>query len=231
MNLQQLREYVRTQLDIDEEELPNSLADAYLNEAFLRTISQESRWPFYETRWDVAKIDGDPGIVLPAECDPPGIEALIDATSGARLIQIANELAEDRFYGEGAASNNPSHYSILGRVLYLWPTFATGAAARNYHLRGHRYPRDWVADGASGVPDCDIRLHQLLAHYAIALAYAQQEDEVLEDVYMKRWQASYLAAHAAICAPRHHRPLVFNGGLMSVPSYNPVVWASPPVEP
>ena len=64
-------------------------------------------------------------------------------------------------------------------------------------------PTDWIAGGAGAEPDCDIRLHQLLAHYAIALCYAQQEDEVLEDVYMKRWQASYrrrphrdLSAHA-----------------------------------
>jgi hypothetical protein len=230
MNLQQLRDYIRAQLDVDEEELPNALTDIYLAEAFMRTISQENRWPFYETRWDVAKVDSDPTITLPADCDPPGIDALIDANNGYRLMQIANELAEDRFIGMAATANNPSYFSLLGREIYLWPSMPTGSDARNYHLRGHRYSKDWIAEGASGIPDCDARLHQLLAHYAIALAYAQQEDEVLEDVYMKRWQSTYIAAHSAICAPRHHRPLVINGGLPYVPSYNPVVWG-PPVGP
>ena len=105
--------------------------------------------------------------------------------------------------------------------------------AHPVQIRGYRYPTDWIAGGAGAVPDCDARLHMLLAHYAIALAYAQQEDEVLEDVYMKRWQAGFAAARNAIVNPRHHRPLVFNGGLPLTSYYpgNTVVWANPPVAP
>ena len=230
MNLQQLRDYVRVQLDVDEEELPNALLDTYFNEAFLRTMSMENRWPFYEMRWDVAKVAASPTVALPADCDPPGIMALIDKTNGVRLMQVANELAEDSFVGMAATASNPSYYSIYGGAIVLWPELAAGSADRNFLLRGYRLPQDWISQGASAEPDCDARLHQLLAHYAIALAYAQQEDEVLEDVYMKRWQSSYLAAHSAICNPRHHRPLILNGGLPYVPSYNPVLWG-PPVAP
>ena len=84
-----------------------------------------------------------------------------------------------------------------------------------------------MVGGASAEVDADPRLHKLLVHYAIALCYAQQEDEVLEDVYMKRWQASFGAAHNAICAPRHHRPLILNGGLPYIPTYSPVQWNLP----
>ena len=55
MNLQQLRDYIRVQLDMDEEELPNALLDSYLSEGFLRTISMEVRWPFYEKRWNITR--------------------------------------------------------------------------------------------------------------------------------------------------------------------------------
>ena len=230
MTLQDLRNYIRMQLDMDEEELPNAMLDSYLNEAFLRTISMENRWPFYEKRWDVAKLPTSVTIALPADCDPAQITSLQDSTNGARLMQISNELAEDNFVGMASTSANPIYYSIFGGEIYLWPTMEVGAADRGYHMRGYRYPTDWISLGAAQPPDCDVRLHQLLAHYAIALAYAQQEDEVLEDTYMKRWQSSYVVAHSAICAPRHHRPLIFNGGVPYVPSYNPVVWG-PPVAP
>lgn len=230
MNLTQLREYIRTQLDMDEEELPNALLDTYLNEAFLRTISMENRWPFFEKRWGVAQIAGESAIVLPADCDPVGITSLQDMVSGVRLMQISNEIAEDNFVGAASVSTAPLYYSIYAGAITVWPPFQEGAAGRGYNLRGQRFPKDWIALGASAEPDCDVRLHQLLAHYAIALAYAQQEDEVLEDTYMKRWQASYLVAHSAICSPRHHRPLIFNGGIPFSPSYNPVVWG-PPVAP
>ena len=229
MNLQSLRDYIRVQLDMDEEELPNALLDSYLSEAFLRTISMENRWPFYESRWDVAKIADTPNVALPPNVDPAGIVSLQDRSNGYRLMQVAMELAEDSFVGMWSTSSNPMYYSLYGSEIVLWPG-PPSDLAREYYLRGYRLPADWISQGAGAEPDCDVRLHQLLAHYAIALAYAQQEDEVLEDVYMKRWQASYIAAHHAICQPRHHRPLIMNGGLPYTPSYNPVVWG-PPVAP
>ena len=206
MNLQTLRDYIRVQLDMDEEELPNALLDSYLNEGFQRTIAMENRWPFCESRWDVAKVADTPNIALPANVDPAGIISLRDQTNGFRLVQIGSEMAEDFFVAGFATSSNPAYYSIYGGQIVLWPD-PPSDLARSYRLRGYRLPADWINQGAGAEPDCDQRLHQSLAHYAIALAYAQQEDEVLEDVYMKRWQAGYLAAHNAICQPRHHRPL------------------------
>lgn len=229
MNLGQLRVYIRTQLDMDEEELPNTMLDGYLDEAFARTIAMEHRWPFYETRWEVAQVPDETSIVLPSDTDPSGIDSLVDMTNGFRLIQIANELAEDKFVAMWSTSDNPMYYTIYGSELTLWPMTPTDFE-RSYRLRGQRLSTVWNNGGSSNVPDCDVRLHQLLAHYAIALCYAQQEDEVLEDTYMKRWQSSYIVAHHAICQPRHHRPLIFNGGLPYSPSYNPVVWG-PPVAP
>ena len=231
MNLQELRNYVRTQLDVDEEELPNPLLDSYFSEAFDRTIALESRWPFYEERWSVAYTPAEGAIVLPEDCDPAGIMALVDLATGARLVQISNEAAEDNFVGgQQNGSSVPATYSIYANKVLLWPT--PGTSDRQYHLRGYRLSHDWMAvSGASGEPDCDKRLHILLAHYAIALAYAQQEDEVLEDVYMKRWQNSFAVIHVAICKPRHHRPLVFNVGVpTAVAAANPVIWG-PPVGP
>ena len=44
---------------------------------------------------------------------------------------------------------------------------------------------------------------------------------------MKRWQAVLLAAHNAICQPRHHRPLVLTAASWCRPSPTRCVWASP----
>lgn len=224
MNLQQLRDYIRVQLDMDEEELPSALLDSYLSEGFLRTMGQEVRWPFYEKRWEVAKIDGLRTVAIPQDCDPVGIMALIDTSSGARLMQIGSELADDNFVLM-SAEGIPCYYTIENMTIYLHPSHEEGTI--NYLLRGHRYSTDWVAEGPDAEPDCDVRMHQLLAHYAIALCYAQQEDEVLEDVYMKRWNGSFITAHNAICSPRHHRPVIFNGGLPVAPGSQPAQWNLP----
>lgn len=223
MNLQQLREAIRVQLDMDEEELPDALLDSYLQEGYSRTISMENRWPFFEEVWHVGSV-GDQYVDLPADCNAQQIISLIDTTTGCRLMQIAPELAEDNFV-TGTAWTQPIYYTVWGNQLTLWPHYE--GDPRSFTLRGYRLEKDWISGGAGAEVDADPRLHQLLIHYAIGLAYAQQEDEVLEDVYMKRWQSSYLAAHNAICAVRHHRPLIMNGGLPYIPAYQPVSWNLP----
>ena len=223
MNLQQLRDAIRVQLDMDSEELPNALLDSYLQEGYSRTIAMENRWPFFEATWTVGST-GTTTIDIPTDCNTQQITTLIDGQTGVRLMQIANELAEDNFV-QGTTISQPIYYTIWGNQITLWPHYS--GEPRSFHLRGYRLEKNWVAEGASAEVDADIRLHQLLIHYAIALAYAQQEDEVLEDVYMKRWQSSYMAAHNAICSPRHHRPVIMNGGLPYVPGYSPVQWNLP----
>jgi hypothetical protein len=95
-------------------------------------------------------------------------------------------------------------------------------------LRGYRQPV-WSAS-ASAIPDLDARLHQALAYYAIGLVYAAQEDEILEGVYMARWQRDVTQQAKMILEPARHRPLVLNGGgpVGGVPSY---VINPPPVGP
>jgi len=215
------------QLDMDDEELPNAMLDSYLSEAYMRTMSMENRWPSLETSWTLTRPDGDVEVPLPADCDPAGLFSVRDIESGRRLTQVSSEQAENSFRVGDQPTTWPAYYTIWGNELRLWPD---PNGARELSLRGYRYPADWIAGGAGAVPDCDTRLHFLLCHYAIALAYAQQEDEVLEDVYMKRWQASFAAAHSAICNPRHNRPLVLNGGLPISWGVVPMMWG-PPVAP
>lgn len=213
------------QLDMDSEELPNGMLDSYFTEAYNRTIAMENRWPFFESNFTATATDAVAS--LPPSCDPAGIFSVIDATTNLRLTQVSNEQAEDNFV-QLQTVTQPVYYTLWGTSLRLWPG---SDGERQLNIRGHRYPADWMLGGAGAEPDCDYRLHILLAHYAIALAYAQQEDEVLEDTYMKRWQASFAAAHSAICNPRHHRPLILNGGLpLGGQSGASMIWG-PPVGP
>jgi hypothetical protein len=230
VNLQEMRDYIRTQLDMDEEELPNPMLDSYIDEAYMRTISMENRWPFFETSWTLTKLGPDSVAALPASCDPAGLYSVRDTDTGLRLTQVSNEQAEDNFQQLQQSVTTPYYYTLWGSELRLWPT---SSADVNLALRGYRHPSQWMVPptgGAGAVPDCDQRLHFLLCHYAIALCYAQQEDEVLEDVYMKRWQASFVAARNAICNPRHQRPLVLNGGLPISQTGTSMIWG-PPVGP
>jgi hypothetical protein len=229
VNLQSLRDYIRMQLDMDEEELPNPMLDAYIIEGYTRMMSMENRWPSFQQRWEVIRPEGALEVPLPPDCDPSGLSAVVD-DRGMRLVQVAPEQAEDQFNAHAVATAAPAYYTLWGGVMQLWPSAA--GAERTLYLRGYRLPSSWWLSGASAEVDADPRLHILLAHYAIALSYAQQEDEILEELYMKRFAAGFAAARNAICNPRHHRPLIYAGGLpYGDTGVTNAVWSDPPVSP
>ena len=202
--LVELQDYVRTQTETTDAELPDSTIRQYLREAFTRTISAETEWPFYEQTWAPIQVAGQFSMPKPPDVD--GIASLIDPSNyDYRLTMVDYDKAEDLYWRVTANPDYCVDYSLWGDQIYLWPQ-TTFAEDRTYRMRGYRKSKDWVTDNSD--PDCDPRLHIPLAHYAIALAYAQQEADGLEDQYMKRWQADVELVRRAIMDPQHQRPLV-----------------------
>jgi pimeloyl-ACP methyl ester carboxylesterase len=216
-----LRNYVRDQMEVDDEELPDRLLNIYLQEAFDRTMAFDNRWPRYEKIWPLAKVAGADTITLPPDLNVPAIISVISMTDNFRLTMINHENAEDSFaplYQTGSGVGTPAYYSLWAGQMYLWPRVDT-AASYDLLLRAYRQPV-W-SNGASDIPDLDTRLHATLAYFAISLAYAAQEDEILEGVYLARWDRDLRSQMRAILEPVHHRPLVMHGGapVGGVPSY------------
>jgi hypothetical protein len=203
-----IRNYVRNHLEVDDEELPDSLLNTYLQDAFERTVALDNRWPRNEALWHVSKVVGADTITLPADVLVPSIISVMSGIQ--RLTYITQENVEDLFAQSSAiATGIPIYWSTWARALSLWPN---PGRTNTYDLtiRGYRQPV-WT-NGASDIPDLDARLHPALAYYAMSLAYAAQEDEILEGVNLARWDRDAQAFMGAIMDPPRHRPLVMNGG-------------------
>jgi hypothetical protein len=215
MNLTELRQYVWNQTDTTEFDLPASTIEAYLNEAFQRTIAGENRWPFYEKTWTLVVPVGESAAQLDSDVNRPGIVSVY-RMDGVRLLNISEEEAESRFGAEVLMGDelNPICYSFWMDEIRFWPA-NTASEETIFGMRGYRKPLTMFTP--SGGVDADSRLHRPLAHYAVALAYAQQEDEVLERSYMERWQKDVELARQAIMEADHHRPVIMNGGFPRTP--------------
>lgn len=207
--LAQLREYVRRQTETTDSELPNETIDAFLREGFNRTINRVNRWPFYESRWVLTVPADAASLPLPADVNTGAITSLHNLN--ARLQMITQEAAQDLYLPAVVPNLAWYEFSIWGRELFLWPK-TVPTVDTELVLLGYRLPRDWVSQGDAAEVDADARLHWPLAHYAIALAYAQQEDEVLETTYMTRWQNDVDVAISSIMEPAHDTPLTMGGG-------------------
>jgi hypothetical protein len=227
MDVGTIKSYVRNHLEMDEEELPDGLLNIYLQDAFDRTMAYDNRWPRYETTWELSQVPGSDDITLNPEINRPSIMSVISTVDGYRLVMISPENAEQTYLNGNITviTGAPIYYSLWHDKMQLWPRPAESALPYGLSIRAYRQPV-WT-NGASDVPDLDERLHITLAYYAMGLVYAQQEDEILEGVYMARWQRDLSQQMKTILEAPHHRPLVLNGGatIGGVPSYviNPPV--------
>jgi len=204
-----MRAYIRNHLEMDDDELPDVLLNLYLQDGYDATLALTNRWPRQEEVWSASKVVDSHQITLPLDCNPNAIMSVITGT-GYRLAYLNHENAEDLFaptamIGVGA----PIYWSFWDGLLYMWPE-AEPTVAFDVTIRGYRQPV-WT-DNAATVPDIDARLHQAICYYAMSLSYAAQEDEILEGVYLARWQRDCNARIKMIMEPAHHRPLVLHGG-------------------
>jgi hypothetical protein len=225
MDVGTIKTYVRNHLEMDDEELPDVLLNVYLQDAFDRTMAYDNRWPRYEKTWELSQVPSADDITLDPEINRPSIMTVIATDKGYRLVMISPENAEQTYLNGNITvlTGPPIYYSLWQNKMQLWPR--PNVLPYGVSVRAYRQPV-WT-NGSSDVPDLDERLHITLAYYAIGLVYAQQEDEILEGVYMARWQRDLSQQMKAILEAPHHRPLVLHGGAMvgGVPSYviNPPV--------
>lgn len=222
MNLTELRDFVHRQTQTTSGDLADTTIDWYLQQAFERTINGETLWPFLESQWPLTLAAGQFQMTLPGNVNEAGIMTLFDSDRGVRMEMVGQEWAEGQFVGrptwngtEWEGDSVPLApqlwYSLWGGQITLWPITVSADTERQFLLRGYRRVLDWLTSAQE--PDCDVRLHQCLVHYAVALAYAQQEDDVLETTYMDRWQRDVELARRAIMEPRHQRPLIAAGSI------------------
>lgn len=221
MDVGSIKSYVRNHLEMDDEELPDLLLNVYLQDAFDRTMAYDNRWPRYETVWSLSQVPGALDITLPPDLNRPSIMSVISVPDGYRLVMGSPENLEQTFLNGNTTVHTgpPIYYSLWENKLTLWPQPEQAALPYSLSVRAYRQPV-WT-NGSSDVPDLDDRLHVTLAYYAMSLVYAQQEDEILEGVYMARWQRDLSQQMKAILDAPHHRPLVLHGGatIGGVPSY------------
>lgn len=206
MILAEIRDAVRVQLDLpDEEDLPTSLLDSYIAEGFNNIINREARWPFLQTQWVVQSVADVPSVVLPA--DVGSIDSVV--RGGVVLDHVAHSDAEERF---GDFAGSPEMYSVWGGSLYFWPR-PTGVDS--YTIRGWRLASEAWVSAAGSEPDtgAERRLDRALVHYACYRAYSQQEDPELAEFYRVSFERVVGEAAEAIMRPRFHGKLIMGKGV------------------
>lgn len=207
LTLDDIRTFVRAHLDLDTEDLPNSVLDVFIREGSKRIERAAPRWPFYAKTWTLTTVGGQRDYAFSAIATDVDQIAAISRDDmplswvGADVYDIVNPT-------NTLGSGKPVRYTWWGTTLSLHPT---PDAAYALTVRGYRTPTDWVAAGAGANPDLPDELHNTVATWALAKAYTQQEDPELGSVYERQFAEELAEFKRRIDSTPLPQPLVLNG--------------------
>ena len=179
-NLAKFRELIRLTLDLDATDLPNTLVDEWVRDGATRAQTRRQEWPFFQYDWTFtgetnksnytfAEIESEDG----SGNEIAEIRQVRGPSWDLRWQDIATR---DRYRSRDSSSTgSPSYWSVWNNgelVLDPVPDNSTDT----FVIRGYKKPKDWVADGDSGVSDMPKDFDSPILNWALGRAYAQQDE-------------------------------------------------------
>lgn len=212
MSPDEIRAFVRTHLDVDAEELPNTLLDVFMSDGFNKIIGafdDSPSWLHVQYTFTSASgtqsynLDSTDGLLSPS------VLQSVEDLRGPRwsLRPAAHRQIRDRYAANSMPSSNPTEWSVWGRTLWLWPE---PSSAESITVLGVRRPTDWLA--LNSAPDCPEEFHRPLALWALGLAYAQQDDPDLAQFYTQSFDREITQLRPRWSNEQDAQPFVVNGG-------------------
>lgn len=211
MNKTDIRSKIREIVDLDTQDLSNTLLDMYIKDGFERIIALERRWPFYQKTFTLSTVANQRAYSVNAIGDGNlrEITSIVDtSTVGNRLEYISYDEAEAVWVGSYDQSQRPMYFTLWQEQIHLWPKPDT---VYPLVIRGYRKSTDWSASDSTQV-DADERLHQCLVYYGVAQVYQLQEDIELASFYRKSFDEAVRLVTADIMRPSSQRPLAVSDG-------------------
>ena len=229
-SVQAVRTYVRSFVDVDSTDIPDSLCDSWTYNAWDDLIGTDIRWPFFEVGdnaqgslttpvgnpYQIKTVVGQQIYKMPA-VTVQGVEATVDphkivAIQGPHweLLYDSQVALESTFTPAFIVSQEPERYSIWGNTgIVLWPI---PNSVYTLNVRAYRNPIDWVGLGAGGLIDAPNDFFSALEMSVLSQAWAQQTD--LQQASF--WADQYQQAKGRLARKYLRSPLpenlVLNGG-------------------
>lgn len=207
MTLDEIRTFVRTFFEFDEEDLPNLLIDTWAGEAQNRILRARRDWPHLEVQTSLVTETGLGSYPLPT--DLRTIIHVEHPTNG-RLRSLYHPIAEQVYFQSGGVqSGTPDTYSRWGTLIFLWPQPIANETLQVY---GYRAPLDFVAAGGSSAPDLPVDFHQAVLEWVMAKSYLFEDDPEMAAIHRQTFDDLLAVYVSDEVQPDPVAPLIFGGG-------------------
>jgi hypothetical protein len=174
ITLGEMRDGIRTIMDLDETEMPDTTCDIFIKEAWRVLETFVPRWPFFDHIWSYDTVVGTAVYTMQELTDGLYVPRKItDVLGPDRILRYLPHFEAIRRYPPNyVGTGKPEHWSGYNQSIYLWPE---PGEAETFTFLGYRQGMDWFV-GDSSEPDCPEELHVSIFNWAVGQAYAQQED-------------------------------------------------------
>ena len=210
MSLTDVRLMVRNISDLDTTDLPNSVLDDFVKEAFQRIIVLERRWPKYQETYTFNTVVNQRAYTIATIGDIREVISLVDtSTSGSRLTMIPYDNAEEIWLGNTDVASRPYFYALWDSALHL---YAKPDAVYSITVRAYRNPLYTWLTSITQTIDCDEWFHILLVYFVLSRVYQRQEDPELSQMYLKSFEEGVAMARRDLMKTPSARPMLLSGG-------------------
>lgn len=208
--------FVREITDLDPADLPSDLIVAYMKDGFQRIVNLERRWPFLEASATLNTVASQRDYSLSSIVTNSGtgnlreiVSILDNSASGNRLQLVSLDDAEATWHGAFDTPSRPLFFAEWGDTIKLYPKPDT---VYPLTIRGYRKASyDWTTLRDTQI-DCDERLHDAIAYYAVSQAYKRQEDNEMSASYKQSFdEAVTLARKELMRAPTYRQVVMARG--------------------
>lgn len=220
MTVQDIRNYVRSFIDVDVTDIADSMLDFWMRGGYNRMIRSERPWPFLmvggtESMYSLTTAVGQQSYPLP----PVSVQGVPANVPVRNLVSVQGpnwELSysdqaalESTFPAAFVTSAEPERYSIWANNVTLWPI---PNSVYTLNIRAYREPIDWVALGAGGSVDAPDDFHMVLASFVLSQGWAQQTDLEQSSYWLQQFEKGVQELRNNYIRALMPQGLVLNGG-------------------
>lgn len=211
LSLQEMRDFIRTHLDLEVEDLPDILIDRWLREGSKRIERAEVRWPYFEKIISYTFTSNPFGYypLTGISSDLDQVAAIRFASGSFPSLQFIGHDAMDELNMFSPKTGRPRYFTNWAGSLLLYPSVDTSYAT---FIRGYRSAVNWIANGAGAVPDLPDELHNTVMTWGLSKAYAQQEDPEMASFFERQFSDEVKEMARRLVVMPNQQPLVMNGG-------------------
>jgi len=212
VNIEDMRAYVRSVVEIDSTDISDDVMNRFLGEGYDQVVYSEKRWPWYEVSTTFPTVNGvsDYSMATVGASETNGLREIQSLRTDDHVLSFLGRDDGDIVYPlNSSGTGNVYYWSFWAESVRMYPT---PSSPETIYVRGYKNPTSFGVTSEDGTSPSDFPepFHIVIATYAISRSYDQQEDPDMAVTYFNTFIRELDNLRARYLDSPAPQPLVLN---------------------